>query len=353
VCDLVIVGGPYTVDTFRRAGIGAPIHVVPVPTPEPYFDVPPWHADQSVLLGCHAYVFQHQASDETAVVDTPPAPRRSLHGFLRGQARLAYRHGLKPLVPPLAHAALRSTAHRLAPRLMDPFGRRHRRTYLELSGIVYTSIFNPADGRKNWEDLLAGFLGALGDCPDATLVLKLIAKDPTWSERIADYYRRFDPRHRCRVAFVTDYLSNEQMRELCRATTYYLTTTHAEGNCLPVMNYLAAGRPVLSTCHTALSDYFTDEVGFVLESHPEPTIWPQDSSLRFKTSWARLVFPSLLAQLRRSYEVARAERAAYEGLAERGREKLRQWAHPEVVWSRLKAALEAVYTLPPRQVQAA
>jgi hypothetical protein len=353
LCDLVIVGGPYTVATFRNGGIRAPIYVVPVPTPQAYFDVPPREPGQSVLLGCGGYVFQHETTPAATTTDPPASAARSMRAFLRRRTRLAYRHGVKPLVPPAVHGALRTAAHALAPRLMDLFGRQHRRPYLELSGVVYTSIFNPADGRKNWEDLLGGFLTALGDCCDATLVLKLIARDPTWSERIADYYHRLDRRHRCRVAFITDYLSDQQMLELCRATTYYLSTTRAEGNCLPVMNYLAAGRPTVSTCHTALSDYFTDEVGFVIDSHPEPAIWPHDSRLRFKTSWARVVFPSLLDQLRRSYEVARNGRQTYEALAARGRDRIREWAHPEVVWTRLQAALDALQTLPPARVRAA
>jgi glycosyltransferase involved in cell wall biosynthesis len=352
-CDLVIVGGPYTVETFQRGGIRTPIRVVPVPTPEVYFSLPPWHHAHPVLLGCNAYVFQ-QVDEHQYVADAPVVrPKRSLRSFVRQQVHLAYRHVLKPLVPPLVHQALRSGAHLFAPRLLDPFGRENQRRYLELSGVVYTSIFNPADGRKNWEDLLSGFVSALGDCTDATLVLKLIAKNPTWAERIAQYYRCLDRRHRCRVVFVTDYLSEEQMFALTRATTYYITTTRAEGNCLPAMNYLAAGRPVISTCHTAISDYFSDQIGFVLESHPEPAIWPHDSSLRFKTTWGRLVWPSLLEQLRRSYELARQDHRAYEAMAARGREKIQKWGHPEVVWQRLKAALDELDTMPMGERQAA
>ena len=69
---------------------------------------------------------------------------------------------------------------------------------------------------------------------------------------------------------------------LCRATTFYVTTTKAEGNCLPVMDYLAAGRPAVSPCHTALGDYFGPDVGFVVESHPEPAASPQDRRLRIR-----------------------------------------------------------------------
>jgi glycosyltransferase involved in cell wall biosynthesis len=353
-CDLVIVGGPYTVETFQRGGIRKPIHVVPVPTPESYFKVPRWRYHASVLLGCSAYVFQHSGdADAPAPTAAPATLTRRLRNFIRTRMRLGYRRFIKPLVPPVVHQSLRSAARVLIPRLVDPFGREHQRRYLDLSGVVYTSIFNPADGRKNWEDLLSGFVKALGDCPDATLVLKLIARDPTWAERVAQYYRCLDHRHRCRVIFVTEYLSEQQMLALAQATTYYITTTRAEGNCLPVMNYLAAGRPVISTCHTAISDYFTDQMGFVLESHPEPAIWPHDSSLRFKTTWARLVWPSLLETLRHSYEIARDGHPAYEAMAGQGQDKIRHWGHPEVVWERLKAALDEVDAMPQRARQAA
>jgi hypothetical protein len=346
-CDLVIVGGPYTVDSFRRGGIGKPIYVVPVPTPQAYFDVPRWEYGATMLLGAHGYVFSHPAGHEgqSAPAHAPPSGSR-LRTFLRHRARLAYRHGFKPLIPPVAHTVLRAAARTLARGSLDPFGREHKRPYVELSGVVYTSIFNPGDGRKNWEDLLSGFLTALGDCADATLVFKLITRDPQWLERIALYYRYLDRRHRCRVVFLTGYLSDRQMVDLCRASTYYITTTRAEGNCLPVMNYLGAGRPVISPCHTAISDYFSDQMGFVLQTHPEPAIWPHDSSLRFKTTWGRLVWPALLEQLRQSYEVARHDHQRYQDLAAAGRDKMRRWAHPNVVAERLCEALEAVQTLP-------
>ena len=56
-CDLVIVGGQFTVDTFQRAGIRTPVRIVPVPTPDEYFRIPAWRADQHVQLPYSAYVF--------------------------------------------------------------------------------------------------------------------------------------------------------------------------------------------------------------------------------------------------------------------------------------------------------
>ncbi|HEY7156196.1 MAG TPA: hypothetical protein VH575_19680, partial [Gemmataceae bacterium] len=70
-CDLVIVGGQFTVDSFQRAGIRTPIRVVPVPTPPEYFDVPPWSAETIVRLACPAYVFPNPDVPADELWDAP------------------------------------------------------------------------------------------------------------------------------------------------------------------------------------------------------------------------------------------------------------------------------------------
>ena len=115
---------------------------------------------------------------------------------------------------------------------------------------------------------------------------------------VCHFYRRRGLSHRCKIVLIHDFLSDEQLMELAQATTYYITATKAEGNCLPLMNYLAAGRPAISPCHTAIADYFGRDVGFVVESHPEPAAFPHDSRLRSTTTWHRLVWTSLVEQIR-------------------------------------------------------
>ena len=269
------------------------------------------------------------------------------------EARLIYRNYLKSLVPPAMHGLLKGVTRRFGRGSWEGYVESCRRSHLDLSGVVYTSIFNPGDGRKNWEDLLTGFLWGLRDRADATLVVKLVTKDRVWVDRILTYYRGLGLAHRCKVAFITDYLKNEQMLDLVRASTYYLTASRAEGNCLPVMNYLAAGRPCISPCHTAIGDYFTNEMGFIVDTHPEPAIWPHDNRLRFKTTWGRIVWPSLVEQMRQSYHIARHERPAYEALSEGGRRRMSQWASVEGIWPRLREALDLLDTLRSRKPLAA
>ena len=42
-----------------------------------------------------------------------------------------------------------------------------------VDGVVYVSVFNPLDGRKNWHHLITAFCWAFRDTSDATLVLKM------------------------------------------------------------------------------------------------------------------------------------------------------------------------------------
>jgi len=109
------------------------------------------------------------------------------------------------------------------------------------------------------------------------------------------------------------------------------------------MNFLAAGRPGVTPCHTAIADYFDETMGFPVESHPEPAAWPHDPQLRLRTSWQRLVWPSLVDQLRRSYEIAKYDRSEYEVMSSRCRQKMQSWAHGSVVQENLNAALDETF----------
>ena len=349
-CEMVLVGGPFTKRTFEKGGIEGPIRIVPVVTPDGYFALPAWDAARRTI-DCPAYVFPPSRSI-AAPVSRPEVEveeervslkqlGKSLERSVRNASKLILGSGFHRRLTQRFENAFRSYKRRAKraatrSRLRLPYPRC---SSLELSGVVYTSIFNPDDGRKNWQDLLTGFLYALRDCEDATLVVKFITQSPSSVARIVNYYRGRDIPHRCKLAFVCDFLSDEQMHKLAEASTYYLQTTRAEGNCLPLMNYLAAGRPGISPAHSAIGDYFDDQMGYVVQSHPEPAAWPQDPRLRLRTSWGRLVWPSLVEQIRNSYEMAKNDRTAYDAVSARCRSKMLDWAGREAVAGRLQEAL--------------
>ena len=337
--NLVLVSGPFTARSFARSRTTTPIRIVPVPTPNPYFEIPPWKNGSPIGIGCPAYELEHGREPDSA--PAPPALRLFKKGerFLRGFVpRLVGRRRytrLSTWIKDFRHAKRRAAERPDFGGLPYP-----RVENLDLSGVVYTSIFNPDDGRKNWEDLLSASLVALADREDATLVFKLIAKSEWSVRKVIDNYLGRGIAHRCRMVFVCDFLTDDQMASLCRATTFYVQATRAEGNCLPLMNHLAAGRPGISPDHSSMSDYFDESSGFVVESHPEPAAWPHDRRLRQRTTWGRIVWPSLRDQIEASYRLATAAPRSYEEMSARCRTAMRVWAGHEAVASRLEAALD-------------
>jgi glycosyltransferase involved in cell wall biosynthesis len=350
-CAMVLVASPFTQDALVRGGVRVPVRVTPSPVHDDYFHMAPWRPTQKTTLDYPAYVFQ---STETSVLSAAGSTyhRPSMGRRLKSMVRSIGRGALKSILP---QACYRAAAAAVTTGLNELHGSALGRCIphwmpspvqgVELSWVVYTSVFNPIDGRKNWEDLLTGFMLTLRDCPDATLVLKLASKAQEPLQKIIGRIRFLGVPHRCKVVVISEYLSDEQMRQLTEASTYYVTTTRAEGICLPLMDYLAAGRPGIAPRHTALADYFGPENGFVVESHPEPIFFPHDPRCRFLTSWQRIVWSSLAEQFRASYHTATRNLAGYATLSHQSREILRHWAGIEAVLPKLESALAEVASM--------
>lgn len=321
--DMVLASGPFTRGALVRGGVTRPVREVPVPVPPGYFAVPPWEPGTTTRINCPAYVFGPAAGAPAA-----PAARES---WMRAAASsagclLLGRRGYDRL----ARAAKRWMRWRLLPYPLAGS--------IELSGVVYASVFNPNDARKNWQGLIAAFLAALGHRDDATLVLKLATDDIGCVRHVIHTYGLMGP-HRCRVAFICDYLGEEAMLGLCRATAFYAHATRAEGSCLPLMNHMAAGRPCLSPAHSAIGDYFDGETGLVVGSVQEPAGWPHEEKFRPRTTWARIDIDSLARAFSESHALALARPAEYAAMGGRARGRMRAWAGRDAVMARLREAL--------------
>ncbi len=195
--------------------------------------------------------------------------------------------------------------------LPESAGTRDTPHDLLVEGIVYTSIFSPRDGRKNWLDLICGFCSALQDAADATLVLKLTQRDCTeaifWMLETLAKSRTF----KCRVVMIDGFLSDDSYMELAAASSYTVNTSRGEGQCLPLMEYMSAGKPAIAPRHTAMADYINPGNAFILGSDVEPTIWPHDPREAIRTMRHRIDFETVLAAYRQSYEAAKHDPARY------------------------------------------
>jgi glycosyltransferase involved in cell wall biosynthesis len=353
--DLVIAACRFTASTFRRSGLKAPVAVVPVPLPESSFAVPDWDPDWAFELECRHVVFDGRPPDDgeeapsrprLSAADDPDRPAwQRLTGDAYRSGRDFYKTKVMRYLSEEAAEALFQAKNRLVRRTAATRILRPPLATLRLGGLVFTSIFNLGDRRKNIDDLLSAFLLAFQDRPDATLVLKL-ATNPEREyfelKELRTRYERMNIRHSCRVVAITDYLSDEDLASLNRATTYYLNTSKAEGACLPLQESLAAGRPGIAPRHTAMEDYIDDQVAFVIPSHPEPTYIPHDPEPRFETSWHRLNWQQLHDHLIEAARVSRRDPDRYHRMAEAGRRRMRSLASKDASAAALAEALRQI-----------
>jgi glycosyltransferase involved in cell wall biosynthesis len=346
--DLILTACRFTADAFRGAGVGCPVAVVPVPLAPSAFDVPAWDPAASCTLDCRHLVLCGRADPVAAGPPPDPASPRPSWLVRRVDAayqrlRAGYSRHARAWISDEGNEKLYDLKNALLRRTVGPLPLPVLpRTPLTLRGLVYTSIFNLGDRRKNIEDMLTAFLLAFHDRPDVTLVLKLVtheSREHHELKRLRHLVESPNLRPECRLVVVTDYLSDEQMDELMRATTYYVNTSKAEGACLPLHRALAAGRPALAPAHSAMADYMDDGVGFALASHPEPTYWPHDPEHRYETTWNRLVWSDLHARFLQSAAIADEDRARYDELSAAARRRMALLMTRDVAAEALRRAL--------------
>ena len=219
----------------------------------------------------------------------------------------------------------------------DP-GRPPRRVRLE--GVVYTSVFNPADGRKNWYDMVAGFIYAFREQPDAVLILKTTHRDLADGVLLILQDLAKLGRFRCRILIVHGMLDDADYAALVEATSFAVNTSHGEGQCLPLMEFMSAGRPAVAPRHTAMIDYVGADNAFVISSHQRPAFWPHDIRQAIRCLRHQVDFADLVRCYRESFAVARHDPARYAAMSRASVASLAAFCSDEVVTGRMQQVLD-------------
>ncbi|WP_415753902.1 glycosyltransferase [Pseudomonas leptonychotis] len=181
----------------------------------------------------------------------------------------------------------------------------------ELSGVVFTSLFNPYDGRKNWVDMLTAFCAAFKDTADATLVFKLGHHE--YQSALNDMLMCMArmPKFKCRVVLLQGFLDKAEFDSLIRASAFVVNASHGEGQCLPLMEFLSCGKPAIAPRHSAMLDYIDEEVAFIVESWLDATAWSHDPRLAYRTLRHQIDWSSLERSYRAAYHCAVHEPERY------------------------------------------
>ena len=217
-------------------------------------------------------------------------------------------------------------------------GRPARR--VRLQGVIYTAVFNPVDGRKNWYDMVAGFIYALRNQPDATLILKTTHRDLAEGVLLILQDLAKLGRFACRILIVHGMLDDEDYAALMDATSYTVNTSHGEGQCLPLMEFMSAGRPALAPQHTAMSDYVSTDNAFVIGSHQRPAFWPHDVRQAIRCLRYQVNFADVVRCYRSSFAVARDDPQRYAAMSRAAVAALGAFCSDEVVVGRIQQVLD-------------
>jgi hypothetical protein len=208
--------------------------------------------------------------------------------------------------------------------------------------VIYSSVFNPVDGRKNWTDMVAGFVWAFRGEPDATLILKVAHRSmqegvlPILSE-----LGKLGP-FKCRVIIVHGLLSDVEYARLVEVTAYTVNTSHGEGQCLPLMEFMAAGRPAVTPRHSAMIDYISEENAFVVGGDMRPAFWPHDMRQATRCMRFQPNFTDLVRCYQDSFRVARDDPDRYARLSRAANAALKAFCSDEVVGDALGRLFRAL-----------
>jgi len=211
---------------------------------------------------------------------------------------------------------------------------------LRFSGPVYTSVFNPADGRKNWHDIVTAFCWAFRDQADKTLLLKMSHHNrSTFLGELLLLFSRLAP-FECRIVAIHGYLSVEELQGLVETTDFFVNASLAEGQCLPLLEFMAAGVPAISPDHTAMETYINTDNAFVVASSEQPHKWPNDPRRAFRTVSNRIDWDSLRRAYLQSAAVLSSDAGRYEQMSASASATVREHYSDETVEALLRQVLE-------------
>lgn len=213
--------------------------------------------------------------------------------------------------------------------------------------LVYLAVLNPEDFRKNLDALLRGFHHFQQAHAGVCLVVKVLTAadrytlDQVISEVIPNKLASGSVFHTENIVFLNRYLSDEEMSALYCISDFYLCSSAAEGQNLPLLEAMAHGTVPVSTSNTAMADYITAENAFQIAERVVPNTSGHMAGavagkpFNIHSSNSRDVFAALVQS--RAATPARRRRMSAACVA-----TVKAQFSPDAVWPRVAQRLDAI-----------
>lgn len=217
----------------------------------------------------------------------------------------------------------------------------------ELSGVVFTALFNPYDGRKNWIDMLTAFCAAFQDQAEATLVFKLGHHEYQAALNSLLMCIARLPKFQCRVLIVHGFLNRAEFDRLIGASAFVVNASHGEGQCLPLMELMSCGKPAIAPRNSAMLDYIDHEVAFVVDSWMDATAWPHDPRLAYRTCRHQIDWSSLVEQYQSAFRCFKEDPERYRRMSGAAIQRMQGHCSQAAAKTRLEQFLHHVESVCP------
>lgn len=197
--------------------------------------------------------------------------------------------------------------------------------------------------RKDPFNLILAYLTEFSGDEDVALILKTYvahAGDLTQVRAQIENIKKGAklPHDAPRIFLVPGLLSDLEMADLVRAADTTIFTTKGEGFCLPAAESLACGVPVIAPNGSAFTDYVTEDVGYFIDTHPEPVYGMPHIPWYYATQfWHKVDLMNLRKRMREAY----TDRKALQERAARAPEAVSEFTTAKV-GATMRKALEAL-----------
>jgi glycosyltransferase involved in cell wall biosynthesis len=207
---------------------------------------------------------------------------------------------------------------------------------VSLEGVIYTSVLNPADDRKNWSDMVKAFCIAFRDVEDATLVLKMTHHSLASFLGELHFLLQIMGTFKCRIVVLHGYLDKKEYEKLVESTHFYVNSSWCEGLCLPLMEFMSCGKPAIAPEHTSFADYIDESTTLIVRAGVDPYIWRHDPRELLRTLKYRIDFESLIDAYMQSYDITKKQPDVYSKMAKSASSKMKDYTSNYVIKRKLE-----------------
>lgn len=191
---------------------------------------------------------------------------------------------------------------------------------------IYVAVFNPLDQRKDPATLMHAFaeFARQSKTPVALIIKLSVAPNRADLSQLvdgqklpADYLADMRGFASDKIILMSASLSREELTALYQRADFFVSSTRAEGQNLPLLEAMQTGTPAIAPFHTAMRDYLNDEVAIEIKSKPVvvPSAKPINYHFTEGMHWYRSSVADVFAALRRSSEMTPASYAKLSEMA--------------------------------------